>query len=645
MMNRFSGKQVISWVVIVALLATFAVVMLRTAWLSDDSFITSRQVVNFTNSFGITWFPGERVQAFTHPTWFFLLSAASFVTHDYFYTWITVSLLLSMISLIIFHLYCCKLKKFWLSIAALCVLLFSQAFLDYTSSGLENPLSYFLVAMILLLTSQLEEKVTYKKLRWFFLLLVLLVLNRLDYSIMMLPLAAIIWFRHIRFSRKLITMIPATSLLFGWFLFATIYFGFPLPNTFYAKLNAGFPLSQYISRGLNYFYISFIKDPVTLVLIALAIIAGVFAKGYLRALSGGLVLYCIYLVRIGGDFMQGRFFAVPAFLSVFILVTAFSKLESNTRRQAAVAILLPLLIAVSYSPMPLLTDLDYPYIKNIRGVADERSSYYNIYGLLAPERSWPEIVIPTAQETSSYSLLCGGMGKHGIESPSYHFLIDTCALTNTLTARLPAIQNKNKWRIGHVERKIPTNYGEVKIGNAETLKDIQVEKLRQDLQLAETGDYFSAERFAAMLRLNTGHDYGIDKAKYSDPAIHVKLSKVPIYLTYDQISGNIRDDGTTWDDPESYQFRFDSPIFVDFDQPIMANKIILSVDSNDCYNLLINGKIKHQLLPLETNMNLGSVTRTIELQEPILISRIRLYAALGDRRYAISYLIVENEQK
>lgn len=55
----------------------FCVLLLRTAWISDDAAITLRTALNFTHGYGPVFNIDERVQAYTHPLWFLLLSATS----------------------------------------------------------------------------------------------------------------------------------------------------------------------------------------------------------------------------------------------------------------------------------------------------------------------------------------------------------------------------------------------------------------------------------------------------------------------------------------------------------------------------------------------------------------------------------------
>ena len=50
-------------------LALYAFVVLQSAWLCDDAYITYRTVDNFVSGLGLRWNPIERVQAYTHPLW------------------------------------------------------------------------------------------------------------------------------------------------------------------------------------------------------------------------------------------------------------------------------------------------------------------------------------------------------------------------------------------------------------------------------------------------------------------------------------------------------------------------------------------------------------------------------------------------
>src|SRR5262249_28217548 len=102
-----------------------------------------------------------------------------------------------------------------------------------------------------------------------------------------------------------------------WEMFSIIYYGFPFPNTAYAKLNLGIAKIELAKQGGRYLLHSLIFDPVTLVGMLLATYLLIRSKRP-RAwmLAGGIVAYLLYVVRIGGDFMAGRHLTAPLFFAV-----------------------------------------------------------------------------------------------------------------------------------------------------------------------------------------------------------------------------------------------------------------------------------------------------------------------------------------
>ena len=62
------------------LVALFVVVLVRTAWLSEDAYFTFRSVENWVYGYGARWNVNERVQVYTHPLWFGLMSILFFIT-------------------------------------------------------------------------------------------------------------------------------------------------------------------------------------------------------------------------------------------------------------------------------------------------------------------------------------------------------------------------------------------------------------------------------------------------------------------------------------------------------------------------------------------------------------------------------------
>jgi hypothetical protein len=133
---------------LLAALALYGYCLVRTAWLSDDAYITFRTVENFVAGHGLTWNPDERVQAYTHPLWMFLLSGLRLFSGEIYYTSLFVSMVLSVgaVLILVFGI----ARSAGQALLAVTICAFSRAFVDYSTSGLENPLSYLLVGLFLM---------------------------------------------------------------------------------------------------------------------------------------------------------------------------------------------------------------------------------------------------------------------------------------------------------------------------------------------------------------------------------------------------------------------------------------------------------------------------------------------------------------
>src|SRR4029453_1007297 len=118
---------------VILLVALYTVVLFSTAWLSDDGYITMRTVDNLTAGRGMTWNSGERVQAYTHPLWMFLLSGLYALTPDAFFVQYSLSIGLWLVAVLIYAFAVAATPL--LAALGLCVLVVSKAYVDYSTSG------------------------------------------------------------------------------------------------------------------------------------------------------------------------------------------------------------------------------------------------------------------------------------------------------------------------------------------------------------------------------------------------------------------------------------------------------------------------------------------------------------------------------
>jgi arabinofuranosyltransferase len=463
--------------------------LIRTAWISDDAAITLRCVLNFIHGYGPTFNIAERVEPYTHPLWFLLISALTALTRHVFASTFILSISISVLSL--WLLLTRVARNFRAGVLAGSVLLLSKAYVDFSTSGLENPLAHLL--MLLAVVAATDASVT-----TFFLLCSLIYLTRPDLLVMVLPLAALVLGSDREPARRLARSVAIGALpAIAWTIFSLYYYGFPFPNTVYAKLGAGVPLGERIVQGGRYLLDSLSRDFVTLPAITIGVVLAVRASLIEMALTGGSLLYIASVVITGGDFMSGRFLTA----SLVAAAVVIARSELTTRQVKAGAVALGLL-ALPTLPATLFSSPGYSDSRiGDDGIADERAYYFQRYGLVAPRSDLvqPEWIV----HATGVSIVCGNLGFTGIVSgPGVH-LIDECALSDPLLAHLPA-ERTRQWRIGHFKRQLPTDY-EVSVAQGDNLlPDARTHAYYESIRTVTRGPLNSVDRLREVARLNLG---------------------------------------------------------------------------------------------------------------------------------------------
>ena len=293
------------------------VVIYRASWLCEDAFITLRTVDNWVSGYGLRWNVDERVQSYTHPLWIFFLAAAYAPWRDPALALQAPSLLLSAVFLLCFAR---RGQDQRITAGSLLLLGASKGFVEFSSPGLENPLVHVL---LLVHAAACQHVVQARAGAWRVTLTVaLLLLTRADLLWLVGPSFIVaLW------SARAELRAPATWLawapLVAWEAFSLLYYGFPVPNTAYAKLTTGVPFDEALAQGLRYFEGNFHYDPVTLGTVALGLLVGLLSRRRLPvSFALGLASWSIYLVRVGGDFMLGRLLTPALVLAVITLVLA-----------------------------------------------------------------------------------------------------------------------------------------------------------------------------------------------------------------------------------------------------------------------------------------------------------------------------------
>jgi arabinofuranosyltransferase len=95
-------------------------------------------------------------------------------------------------------------------------------------------------------------------------------------------------------------------------------------------------------------------------------------------------------------------------------------------------------------------------------------------------------------------------------------LIDRLALCDPLLARLPA-RREDDWRIAHYERVLPAGYVETFESGQNQLEDPNLALYYDKLRLIIRGDMWSAQRWQAIWKINTGQYDALLEAYLSNP--------------------------------------------------------------------------------------------------------------------------------
>lgn len=481
----------------------FVVLLVKIAWVGDDAFITFRTIDNFLHGYGLRWNITERVQSYTHPLWMFLLAFFVFFTEDIYYTAIFLSMALSLVSLFLLmrHSGLYSLQ----GITALAVCMSSKAFMDYTSSGLENPLSYLLAGLFLWIWYRPSHP---NRLFWLVLIGSLSAVNRHDTVILFVPCMLYEFFRPPFRRERIGAVLAGSTPLLAWTAFSLIYYGFPFPNTAYAKLNTGIAAHDFFVQGTHYYVNSISFDPITLGAIAGVLVLVTLSKREAHLVPmAGVLLYLLYIVKIGGDFMSGRFFSVPFYVSVFV----FARLDLKAvYRYSALGLAAILTLLNTHAPLRMLGTEGLQTLTGT-GITDERACYADYMALTNHTRSNDEFFQhawirqgkdnarnPQADTVSVLSAI----GIIGYYSGPRFYWIDF--LSDPLLARIP-LGKTQKWRTGHYYRHLPPGYLKSREENANYIEAPGLALYFEKMKIVTESPVWSKERFIEIFRFNTGY--------------------------------------------------------------------------------------------------------------------------------------------
>lgn len=472
--------------------------LLATAWVGDDAFITLRVIDNFLNGYGLRYNIIERVQVATHPLWLLFLTPFYAITRESLLTAMLVSVAVTLAALWVLTARIAK-DRFWGCLLALLAMM-SYAIYQYSTSGLENPLTFLLLALFVWHLSFTEKPWVPAALAG------LLILNRMDLAVLIGPAAAYLLFRVQGRDRVKVAIAISLPVL-AWMVFSLIYYGAPLPNTAYAKLGTGYSTAMRIMQGLEYTRDFVYSDPLLAVLMVTALFTAVRSRDRMNLLLGtGVLLYVAYTIFAGGDYMSGRFFAAPGFLALCLLAQApFPQLQPNAAKVIALV-----MVAIFAALLAARTQTQEREILSRNGIVDERRNNYPDTGLLPiMKKKWAgsssSELYARSPLRGTGKLVAKEVGVAGIpgyySGPSAH-IVEYFGITDAFLARLPAFPGS---RVGHYKREMPLGYLASVLDASPRTDFKELQPLLNDVTMATRSPLLAEGRWAAIWRLLAGH--------------------------------------------------------------------------------------------------------------------------------------------
>ncbi len=512
-----SGRRYGGIALVLVCLVLFAV-LVRTAWVGEDALISMRTVDNFVNGRGLRWNPDDRVQTFTHPLWVLALSAVYFFTREIYFTVTAVCIVFSIAAVVVLLRGRSAVSALFV-LAAICG---SQSLVNFATSGFENPLTNFLLALFAVTFVEHDRQ----RVPWLRLSLIaaLCATNRLDTLVIFFP--AFVWLVARSWPR-----VPWKPLVLGalplvaWLAFSVFYFGFAVPNPAPAKVTSFMPLRFYLYYGVRDLVGLFYKDLGSGVVLVIGIACAVgcivrFARdrsdsrtARLAALAAGMLLYCLCVIRVGGDFIIGRYWISPLWLSCILAVFHVDRVRQwwlgagAVRRSVAVLTSIALVFALHRGGERLgsrMFNVESPGI--LRSIAHASLTSEFTWEITPAGRQFRAIGEEARRQheaTGKRAFPVSVIGFAGLAAGPDVILVDILGLGDPLLARLPPTKQDYK-TVGHMDRKLPVGYVHARETGSLDRMQPEMRGYYEKLRLVTSGPLFDVQRFRAIFELNVG---------------------------------------------------------------------------------------------------------------------------------------------
>jgi hypothetical protein len=288
----------------------------------DDAFISFRYARNLLEGHGLVWNPGERVEGYTNFLWTVMLAGAAWLLPLELPLLGLLGCLLAYSACVV-ALGCLERRVLGLGVPIGTVLFALQNWaIDYATTGMETELAllWVLLGMLALIRGATPRDAALAGLAF-----IAATFTRPDHGLFWaaggLTLAALLRDRYAAGWRRWLPPWGAwTSLLAYGASFAPYaaylvwrysYYGHWMPNTYLAKSGGDSYWTQGALYGLSFVFGDHLWLLLPMAALGLAASARDHRARALRIFCAlALPVYVLYVLKVGGDFMVGRFFVV-----------------------------------------------------------------------------------------------------------------------------------------------------------------------------------------------------------------------------------------------------------------------------------------------------------------------------------------------
>ncbi len=330
-------KAVFWTTIVVAVLFT-----LRRQYIMDDAFISFRYAHNLIDGHGLVWNLGERVEGYSNFSWVMLVAG---------WMWFGIMPETSTYVMgIVLHFFCLLLtyriafkvldNRDW---AMVVLILFAMNFTvsGMATSGLETPLQLLLfLSVAYIFTHAVSDGWNSKRMLLLSIVLNLAMLTRPDSIVLVGMATAELYFTNKNWNIRNIAyfIIPFLLILLPFLIWKQSYYGSIIPNSFNAKVHG----MSGIGYGLFYIYLfslTYFCLPHMLMVAwkGKALWNDNRIIGYFALFS---LVWIMYIVYVGGDFMDFRFMVVIIPLLLIMIIEVIRRYITDSKIRVALVVLL-----------------------------------------------------------------------------------------------------------------------------------------------------------------------------------------------------------------------------------------------------------------------------------------------------------------